>query len=267
MASNGIYRSDDPQTRKRLLVFSIVINLGILGFFKYFNFFVDSATALLAGFGLETPRLNLHIILPVGISFYTFQSMSYTLDVYRGQLVPTRRFTDYALFVSLFTQLVAGPIERAKNLLSQVTSPRVVTWSGIQTGTWLFFWGLFKKVVIGDNLALLVDQVFGGSVAWNTGSVLLGIYAFALQIYCDFSAYSDMARGLGMYLGFNIMINFRNPYFALNPSELWRRWHISLSTWLRDYLYIPLGGNRRGPRRTFYGGRQVMAMDLLSYCP
>ncbi|HOE36678.1 MAG TPA: MBOAT family O-acyltransferase [Kiritimatiellia bacterium] len=251
VASNGIYRSDDPQTRKRLLVFSIVINLGILGFFKYFNFFVDSATALLAGFGLETPRLNLHIILPVGISFYTFQSMSYTLDVYRGQLVPTRRFTDYALFVSLFTQLVAGPIERAKNLLSQVTSPRVVTWSGIQTGTWLFFWGLFKKVVIGDNLALLVDQVFGGSVAWNTGSVLLGIYAFALQIYCDFSAYSDMARGLGMYLGFNIMINFRNPYFALNPSELWRRWHISLSTWLRDYLYIPLGGNRRGPRRTY----------------
>lgn len=251
MVGLGIYRTENQSQRKRLLAVSMAVNLGILGFFKYFNFFVGSAENLIASLGFNPSGLHLNIVLPVGISFYTFQSMSYTIDVYRRELVPAKRFTDYALFVSLFTQLVAGPIERATQLLPQVLNKRVVTWRNIQIGSWLFLWGLFKKLVIGDNVAVIADQVFAGQVEWTSGSVLLGVYAFALQIYCDFSAYSDMARGIGLFLGFDIMINFRNPYFAINPSDFWRRWHISLSTWLRDYLYIPLGGNRKGPRRTY----------------
>lgn len=261
--SHGIDASDDPRHRRRLLVFSMLINLGILGFFKYFNFFVESAEALAQIIGLNPPSLRLGLILPVGISFYTFQSMSYTLDVYRQQLKPARNFWDYALFVSLFTQLVAGPIERAANLLGQITRPRILSWSGFQIGTWLFFWGLFKKVVIGDNVATLADHVFSGSLEWTAGSVLLGVYAFAIQIYCDFSAYSDMARGLGRMMGFDIMVNFRNPYVALDPSDFWRRWHISLSSWLRDYLYIPLGGNRRGARRTYFNLMLTMGLGGL----
>jgi len=262
-AAHGIHRSSDPRRRRHLLTFSMAVNLGILGFFKYFDFFIGSAEALARAAGFDPPALRLGLILPVGISFYTFQSMSYTLDVYRHQLRPARNFWDYALFVSLFTQLVAGPIERASHLLAKITRPRRITWNGFQTGTWLFSWGLFKKVVIGDNVALLADRVFSGSMEWNTASVLLGVYAFALQIYCDFSAYSDMARGLGRLMGFDIMVNFRNPYFALNPSEFWRRWHISLSSWLRDYLYIPLGGNRRGPRRTYVNLMLTMGLGGL----
>lgn len=261
--ARGIDRTENPRRRKGLLFASMAINLGVLGFFKYFDFFVGSAETLARSLGFDPPNLRLGLILPVGISFYTFQSMSYTIDVYRRQLKPTRDFLDYALFVSLFTQLVAGPIERAAHLLGQIAQPRKITWNGLQTGAWLFFWGLFKKVVIGDNVAAWADQVFSGSVAWTTGSVLLGIYAFALQIYCDFSAYSDMARGLGSCLGFNIMINFRNPYFARDPSDFWRRWHISLSSWLRDYLYIPLGGNRRGPRRTYFNLMATMVLGGL----
>ncbi len=263
LLAQRIHDSGDPRRRKRLLLASMALNLGVLGFFKYFNFFVGSAEALARSFGFEPEGLRLHIVLPVGISFYTFQSMSYTIDVYRRQLVPTRSLVDYALFVSLFTQLVAGPIERASHLLGQVTAPRTVRWEGIQTGAWLFFWGLFKKVVIADNMAVIVDSVFAGDVAWTTASVLIGVYAFALQIYCDFSAYSDMARGLGFFMGFDIMVNFRNPYFALNPSDFWRRWHISLSTWLRDYLYIPLGGNRNGPRRTYVNLMLTMVLGGL----
>lgn len=261
--SHGIADSDDSRHRRRLLVVSMVINLGILGFFKYFDFFVESAEALAQIIGLSPPHLRLGLILPVGISFYTFQSMSYTLDVYRGQLKPARNFWDYALFVSLFTQLVAGPIERAAHLLGQITRPRTLSWSGLQIGAWLFFWGLFKKVVIGDNVAVLADQVFSGTLDWTAGSVMLGVYAFAIQIYCDFSAYSDMARGLGRILGFDIMVNFRNPYFALGPSDFWRRWHISLSSWLRDYLYIPLGGNRLGSRRTYLNLMLTMGLGGL----
>jgi D-alanyl-lipoteichoic acid acyltransferase DltB (MBOAT superfamily) len=263
LLAQRIHDSGDPRRRKRLLLASMALNLGVLGFFKYFNFFVGSAEALARSLGFEPEGLRLHIVLPVGISFYTFQSMSYTIDVYRRQLVPTRSLVDYALFVSLFTQLVAGPIERASHLLGQVTAPRTVRWEGIQTGAWLFFWGLFKKVVIADNMAVIVDSVFAGDVAWTTASVLIGVYAFALQIYCDFSAYSDMARGLGFFMGFDIMVNFRNPYFALNPSDFWRRWHISLSTWLRDYLYIPLGGNRNGPRRTYVNLMLTMVLGGL----
>lgn len=177
--------------------------------------------------------------------------MSYTIDIYRGSLKPTRNLLDFAVFVAFFPQLVAGPIERASALLPQMQKPRTVTRDGIQTGCWLIFWGLFKKVVIADNLAVIADNAFRSGAELNAGMVLVGLYAFAYQIYCDFSGYSDIARGLARVMGFELMVNFRNPYFAINPQEFWRRWHISLSTWLRDYLYIPLGGSKKGFRRTY----------------
>ena len=258
-----IHASSSPSARKRLLAASLAVNLGVLGFFKYFDFFVGSAEALLSSLGFEPGLFRLRVVLPVGISFYTFQSMSYSIDVYRRQLAPARNFFDYALFVSLFTQLVAGPIERASHLLGQIASPRTVSWPKIRAGAWLFFWGLFKKTVVGDNVAVLADQAFSGAAGGSAASVLLGVYAFALQIYCDFSAYSDMARGLGMLMGFDISVNFRNPYFALDPSDFWRRWHVSLSSWLRDYLYVPLGGNRKGPRRTYLNLMLTMVLGGL----
>ena len=227
---------------------NIVLNLGILGFFKYWNFFVESFAALFGsvGLGLE-PRL-LHIVLPVGISFYTFQALSYSIDVYRGQLEPTRDWVDFFAFVAFFPQLVAGPIERAGHLLPQMANPRTVTGEGVRSGAWLAVWGLFKKVVVADNLSSLVDGAFGAAGA--SGAMgLMAVYAFAMQIYCDFSGYSDVARGIARMMGFDLVENFRLPYFAKNPKEFWARWHISLSTWLRDYIYIPLGGNRRGARR------------------
>jgi len=227
---------------------NIALNLGILGFFKYWNFFAESLTALFGsvGLGLE-PRL-LGIVLPVGISFYTFQALSYSIDVYRGELEPTKDWVDFCAFVAFFPQLVAGPIERAGHLLPQMEKPRTVTKEGVQSGMWLAFWGLFKKVVVADNLAVLVDGAFGTEGA--SGAMgLLAVYAFAMQIYCDFSGYSDIARGVSRMMGFELMENFRLPYAARNPKEFWARWHISLSTWLKDYVYIPLGGNRRGKRR------------------
>lgn len=249
--SHRLHASADPKSRKHWLLVSLITNLSILGFFKYFNFFADSAQDLLAAMGWEIAPWKLQIILPVGISFYTFQSLSYTVDVYRGNLKPSQSLFDYALFVSFFPQLVAGPIERATNLLPQVENPRRLSWERAREASWLILWGLFKKVVIADNLAMIADSVFNGEVPAHTLNVLIGIYAFAFQIYCDFSGYSDIARGLARLMGFDLMLNFWNPYFARNPSDFWRRWHISLSTWLRDYLYIPLGGNRKGPRRTY----------------
>ncbi len=227
---------------------NIALNLGILGFFKYWNFFVESFAALFGsvGLGLE-PRL-LGIVLPVGISFYTFQALSYSIDVYRGRLEPTRDWVDFFAFVAFFPQLVAGPIERAGQLLPQMQRPRTVTREGVASGTWLAVWGLFKKVVVADNLAVLVDGAFGAEGASGAMGAL-AVYAFAMQIYCDFSGYSDIARGVARMMGFDLMENFRLPYFAKNPKEFWARWHISLSTWLKDYVYIPLGGNRRGARR------------------
>lgn len=226
---------------------NIALNLGILGFFKYWNFFAESFAALFGsvGMGLE-PRL-LGIVLPVGISFYTFQALSYSIDVYRGQLEPTRDWVDFFAFVAFFPQLVAGPIERAGHLLPQMQHPRTVTREGVVSGVWLAVWGLFKKVVVADNLATLVEEVFGAPGA--SGAMgLMATYAFAMQIYCDFSGYSDIARGVARMMGFDLMENFRLPYSAKNPKEFWARWHISLSTWLRDYVYIPLGGNRYGMR-------------------
>lgn len=227
---------------------NIALNLGILGLFKYWNFFAESFVALFGHFGLGLEPRLLGIVLPVGISFYTFQALSYSIDVYRGELEPTRNWVDFFAFVAFFPQLVAGPIERAGHLLPQMQKPRTVTREGVESGAWLAVWGLFKKVVIADNLAMLVDGAFGaegasGAMGW------IVVYAFAMQIYCDFSGYSDIARGVARMMGFGLMENFRLPYLAKNPKEFWTRWHISLSTWLRDYVYIPLGGNRKGPRR------------------
>ena len=246
-----IGNAEPGQRRRRIaLCISVTTDLTVLGFFKYFNFFAENLVGLLQQLGVAASIHHLQIILPVGISFYTFQTMSYTLDIYRGQLRPTRNFLDFATFVAFFPQLVAGPIERAAHLLPQIVNPRTVTRAGIESGAWLIAWGLFKKCVIADNLAVIVDGVFNGGAP--TGAVaLLAVYAFAFQIFCDFSGYSDIARGLGRLMGVELMVNFNNPYFALNPKDFWARWHISLSSWLRDYLYIPLGGNRKGPRRMY----------------
>jgi alginate O-acetyltransferase complex protein AlgI len=247
----NVYLSSDHKKRKLLLIISIATNLGILGFFKYFNFFVDSAGIFLATFGLDPHAPVLRIILPVGISFYTFQTMSYTIDIYRRKLKPTNNFIDFALFVSFFPQLVAGPIERAKNLLPQISTPRKMHRDNVLTGLNLVLLGFFKKVAISDSLSPIVESIFSSPAEMSSGQLLTGIYAFSLQIYGDFSGYTDIARGIALILGFRIMENFNAPYLSRNITEFWRRWHISLSTWLRDYLYIPLGGNRRGKLFTY----------------
>lgn len=236
--------------RKQLVAISVAANLGILGFFKYFDFFAESFAVLLRGFGIEAHPFVLGIVLPVGISFYTFQTMSYTIEIYRGEMVPTRKFPEFALFVAFFPQLVAGPIERAKVFLPQILQRRKVDRVQIVDGMHLIFWGLFKKVYVADNLAPYVETLFSLSnpTGWET---LMAAYGFAFQIYCDFSGYSDIARGCAKMLGFELMINFAYPYTSKNPGEFWQRWHISLSTWLRDYLYIPLGGNRKGNLMTY----------------
>ena len=251
----------DRGRAKLYVTASIVFNLGILAIFKYFNFFADSASALLDIIGVQNQYVALNIVLPVGISFYTFQSMSYVIDVYRKQLAPCNSIFDYAAYVSFFPQLIAGPIERGSRLLPQILNPRRLNVERFYEGSYLVFWGLFKKIYIADNLAKIVDETFGGGGDFtNSVQVTIAVYAFAFQIYCDFSAYSDIARGLAKIVGFDLMINFDLPYFATNPAEFWRRWHISLSTWLRDYLYIPLGGSKHGAFLTY---RNLMITMLL----
>lgn len=254
-----IARARSAALRRGILITSISVSLSILGFFKYCDFFIENVVALLQGLGLHPSLITLNIILPVGISFYTFQTMSYTIDVYRGRMAPCTRLSDFALFVSFFPQLVAGPIERATNLVPQVVQPRVLRWPQVRSGLWLLVQGYFLKVAIADNAAPIADAAFRAPAA-SGGTALLGIYAFALQIYCDFAGYSSIARGLAKLMGFELMVNFRQPYLAVNPSDFWQRWHISLSSWLRDYLYIPLGGNRNGAART---GRNLMLVMLL----
>ncbi|MBN2383350.1 MBOAT family protein [bacterium] len=228
-----------PRRRKVSVYVTICSNLAILGFFKYFNFFIDTANIMLNQFGYSGSWAPLNIILPVGISFYTFQSMSYTLDVYKGKLRASTRFLDFLLYVSFFPQLVAGPIERAVNLLPQVLNPRTMSAEKMGSGFRLALWGFFKKMVIADNLSVLVNSTF--TDARPTGAaIIIGVYAFAVQIYCDFSGYTDIARGVARIFGFSIMENFRLPYFAINPTEFWKKWHISLTSWFRDYLYMPL---------------------------
>jgi len=247
--------------RKRLVILSVATNLGILGVFKYLGFFVDSFALLTQQMGLQANLPSLSIILPVGISFYTFQTMSYTLDIYRGELEPAEDLLDFALYVSFFPQLVAGPIERAKRLMPQVTLPRTVSRADVSEGLYFIIYGLFKKVVIADNMALIANNIFARDPASLSAlEALLGVYAFAFQIYGDFHGYSLIAQGTARLMGFRLMDNFSHPYFAANPQDFWRRWHISLSTWLRDYLYIPLGGSRLGSFNTY---RNLMTTMVL----
>ena len=246
-----IFESSNQKSRKVFLCLSMCTNLGILGFFKYFNFFSQSFRGMMGLIGWHVDPFTLHVILPVGISFYTFQTMSYTIDIYRKEIEPTRHFLNFALFVTFFPQLVAGPIERAKNLLPQILHKRTITLGQFNEGCWLIYWGLFKKIFIADNLAKIVDGVFATQAPISGAEVLMSVYAFAFQIYGDFSGYSDIARGVSKLLGFELMLNFKMPYFAGNIRCFWQRWHISLSTWLKDYLYISMGGNRGRPLLTY----------------
>ena len=240
-----------PTRKKWFLAFSMAMNLSAIGFFKYFNFFAAGFERVLTTFGMKADLPTLHILLPVGISFYTFLSMSYTIDVYRGQLKAARKPLDFMLYVAFFPHLVAGPIVRAKDLLPQCRKPRVLDQDQIITGIWLCLLGYFKKVVIADRLSPLVDWGFSsGQAPFHDATSWLVLYAFAFQIYGDFSGYSDIARGLAKLMGFEFVHNFKAPYLTRNPAEFWKNWHISLSVWLRDYLYIPLGGNRLGSLRT-----------------
>tara|TARA_R110002094_G_scaffold103895_7_gene103378 strand:- start:393 stop:2003 length:1611 start_codon:yes stop_codon:yes gene_type:complete len=239
------FASMEERRRRRWFVrISVIGNLTILGFFKYFNFFVESAEGLATACGLPAEWLRLDLVLPVGISFYTFQTMSYTLDIARNKLKPTRSFLDFSLFVAFFPQLVAGPIERASHLLPILARPRALTFEGTTRGMFLILLGLMKKVAIADGVAESVNSIYltGGAISWL--DLVAATFLFAIQIYCDFSGYSDIARGTSKLLGIDLMTNFRCPYLSVNPQEFWQRWHISLSSWLRDYLYIPLGGNR-----------------------
>ncbi len=232
--------------RKMLLWVSISVNLGFLGFFKYYNFFVDNFIAAFSFFGSEIKPNTLNIILPVGISFYTFQTLSYTIDVYREKLKPTDDFIVFAAFVSFFPQLVAGPIERAAHLLPQFYIKRKFDYSKAIDGMRQILWGLFKKIVIADNCAVFANDIFNNYQDYSGSTLILGALFFTFQIYCDFSGYSDIAIGTSRLFGFDLMKNFSFPYFSRDIAEFWRRWHISLSTWFRDYLYIPLGGSRGG---------------------
>lgn len=245
--------------RKIALWVTLAVNLGILAFFKYFNFFSDSFVTLFNSFGFRADFFTLNVLLPVGISFYTFQTMSYTIDVYFGRMRPSHNFLRFACYVSFFPQLVAGPIERAENLLRQFDAHRRLEWARIRSGLMLFLWGFYKKTVVADNLAGTADRVFTNPSA-NQAELLAGLLAFTFQIYADFSGYTDMARGIARIMGFDLIRNFRMPYFSRTPSEFWQRWHISLSTWLRDYLYIPLGGNRGGGLLTY---RNLMLTMLI----
>jgi len=241
-------KNNKPAKRKILLWISICVNLGFLGFFKYYNFFVDSLIDSFTFFGKELSINTLNIILPVGISFYTFQTLSYTIDVYNKKLEPTKNFVGFMAFVSFFPQLVAGPIERATNLLPQFSVERSFNYQNAVDGLRQVLWGLFKKIVIADNCAQYANIIFNNHTEYNGSTLLLGAFFFAFQIYGDFSGYSDIAIGVSRLFGFNLKRNFAFPYFSRDIAEFWRRWHISLSTWFRDYLYIPLGGSRGGTK-------------------
>jgi len=237
-------KASEGKARSLLLLTSIVVNLGFLGAFKYYNFFLDNFVAAFSLFGRTIEAGSLKVILPVGISFYTFQTLSYSIDVYRRKLEPTTDFTAFAAYVSFFPQLVAGPIERATNLLPQFARSRTFSYEAAGDGMRQILWGLFKKIVIADNCAHYANLIFGNSDAYPGSTLLLGALFFAFQIYGDFSGYSDIAIGTARLFGFSLMRNFAFPYFSRDIAEFWRRWHISLSTWFRDYLYIPLGGSQ-----------------------
>jgi alginate O-acetyltransferase complex protein AlgI len=237
-------RTDDPQRRKLLLLVSICFNLSVLGFFKYANFFAFNFQKAMGLIGWRVDDFTLNIVLPVGISFYTFQTLSYTIDVFRRDTQPTKNLINYLCYLSFFPQLVAGPIERGTHLIPQVLNDRTFSYTAAADGCRQILWGFFKKMVIADNLAPLVTLAYADPKAMSGPQLAIATVAFAFQVYCDFSAYSDIAIGTARLFGFDLMQNFAQPYFSQSMSEFWRRWHISLSTWLKDYVYIPLGGSR-----------------------
>lgn len=253
--------SKNPNRRKILLWVSIFVNIGLLGVFKYFNFFVSNLENLFSSIGLQLDYATINIVLPVGISFYTFQTLSYTIDVYRNKLNATKDFIAFAAYVSFFPQLVAGPIERATNLLPQFERKRHFRYDASINGVRQIVWGFFMKVVIADNAAFYVNEIFGNTESYSGSTLLLGAFLFTFQIYGDFAGYSNIAIGTARLFGFNLMQNFAFPYFSRDIAEFWRRWHISLSTWFRDYVYIPLGGSRGS---TFEKVRNVFVIFLVS---
>lgn len=246
-----IHNSNNNVKRKLFLILSLVVNLGLLAIFKYLNFFIESFQTICSQFNIEPSFNTLNIILPVGISFYTFQTLSYTVDIFQKKLTPTKDFIAFASFVCFFPQLVAGPIERARDLLPQFYVLNTFDYNKARKGIQQVLWGLFKKVAIADSVSPYVDEVFMNYSSLDSISILMGVFYFSLQIYCDFSGYSDIAIGISKLLGFNLSRNFKYPYFAKSINEFWHRWHISLSSWFRDYLYIPLGGSRKGKFRSF----------------
>jgi alginate O-acetyltransferase complex protein AlgI len=239
-----IHSAKNTSSKKIFLGISLGVNLCLLGFFKYCDFFITSANDMMQVLGYDGSLQTLKIILPVGLSFYTFQSMSYALDVYKGKLTPTKNIIDFFAFVSFFPQLVAGPIERAVHMLPQFSSAKKFNYAQATSGVRMIVWGLFKKMVIADTFAVLANQYFSNPSGFDSISAWIGVMAFAIQIYGDFSGYSDIAMGCAKLLGFELMVNFKTPYFSKTFTEFWQRWHISLSTWFRDYVFIPLGGNR-----------------------
>lgn len=255
-------RNEEKQSKRKVLLWtSIIVNLGFLGFFKYYNFFLENFVDAFSLFGMQINPNSLNIILPVGISFYTFQTLSYTIDVYKKKLEPTKDFIAFSAFVCFFPQLVAGPIERATNLLPQFYKKRIFEYHKAVDGMRQILWGLFKKVVIADNCAEFANHIFNNSADMNGSTLVLGAIFFTFQIYGDFSGYSDIAIGTSRLFGFNLKQNFATPYFSRDIAEFWRRWHISLSTWFRDYLYIPLGGSRGD---TWMKVRNTFAIFLVS---
>jgi D-alanyl-lipoteichoic acid acyltransferase DltB (MBOAT superfamily) len=243
-------RAESARRRRVLLCLSLGFNLTLLGFFKYFNFFADNLHVMFGALGMQLDFVTLRVLLPVGISFYTFVTMSYVIDVYRREIPPTRDLLDFAVFVAYFPHLVAGPILRASRLLVQIDRPRRITADQIRDGLWLITWGFFQKIFVADNLAPLANAVFDPGTHHSGINVLLGTYAFAFQIYGDFAGYSNIARGTSKLMGIELIENFRFPYLVRSATDFWHHWHISLSTWLRDYLYIPLGGSRGSAART-----------------
>jgi alginate O-acetyltransferase complex protein AlgI len=251
-AGIGIEKTRNKKNKKYLLIVSLIANIGVLAVFKYFNFLNGNITGLLGLFGATNPIPFLEILLPIGLSFHTFQAMSYTIEVYRGNQKAEKHFGIYALYVMFYPQLVAGPIERPQNVLQQFRTKHDFSYENATEGLKLMAWGFFKKLVIADRLSLMVNEVYDHPSNYTGVSLILASVFFSFQIYCDFSGYSDIALGTARFMGFNLMENFNLPYYAQSFSDFWRRWHISLSTWFKDYLYIPLGGNRRGTSRTLF---------------
>lgn len=255
--------ADDPtrQRSKGIVAISLILNLSLLFFFKYANFTIDNLNAVFSKIGITFQLPTLDLLLPVGISFYIFQALSYTIDVYRGDVPVERNLLRYMLFVSFFPQLVAGPIERSSRLVAQLYEKHTFSFDRMVRGLMLMLWGYFQKVVVADRICVLVDQVFNYSTYYSGFTVLVGVLFFAVQIYCDFSGYSIIAVGAAQVMGFDLMDNFSQPYLATSIADFWRRWHISLTTWFRDYLYIPLGGNRKGKWKKY---RNIMIVFLSS---